>query len=232
MAIGDLLIGDSEGRLHFFENIAGPNMPMEFGGIQLVWKNIIIGRESTPFIFDINKDGWLDLIIGERSGNINYMPNIGTPTNPDFEPDESMAPNNESFGNISAITDGSSVGSSQAYVAELNGEINILVGTNRGWLQRYIVNEDSLAAGTFEMVDSAFGNLREGFHSRIFLANINNNNYLEAIIGNDRGGMSIFQSPFTVDGLVDVEDEININDEINIYPNPAGDFIFYKKRKQ
>lgn len=220
----DLLIGDSEGRLHLLENTAGANMPMEFSAIQLVWKNIIIGRQSTPFIFDVNKDGLQDLVIGERAGNLNYFPNIGSATEPDFEPNESMLPNNEFFGNISTITNGGTIGSSQPFLAELNGEINILVGTRAGWLQRYIVDQDSLSFGGFEKLDEQFGDLREGIHSRVFLANINESNYLDAIIGNDRGGITVFQSPFTVDGIVDTKD-LQSKTELSIYPNPAAEFV-------
>ena len=94
----DLLLGHFDGDLHFAENIAGPDAPMQFGPMQFFWKNINVGQISTPFIHDINKDGLPDLLVGELKGTVNYFPNIGTPENPDFHPVPEESPNNFFFG--------------------------------------------------------------------------------------------------------------------------------------
>ena len=222
----DMFFGDRQGFVHYLENIAGANMPMQFDTLDKQWKDINVGAYSTPFIFDVNKDGLLDLIIGERAGNINYFPNIGSTTNPAFHPNESELPNNEFFGKISTIN-GGSVGFSQPTIVDYNGELNIFSGTDRGWLVQYKINPDSLSSGAFELLNDELGNLREGFITRAFFANINSSDYLDVIVGNDRGGVSIFQSPITVDGLVDNK---NIYAEkeavINLFPNPSDNYIY------
>ncbi len=221
----DLLFGDRWGFIHFFENIAGPNMPMDFAAIQHEWKKINVGANSTPFIFDVNKDGLSDLIIGERNGTVNYFPNIGTLGNPDFHPIEEEAPNNFQFGKINTQL-GGAVGYSQPVIVSLADADYLLSGTNRGWLMFYKINPDSLDNGSFELVDGQFGDLREGVISRVSLANINGSNFLDAVIGNDRGGLTLFQSPITVDGIVGTGEEVEKNgNTFTIYPNPASGII-------
>ena len=222
----DLLIGDRQGFLHYFENIAGAGQPMQFAFPVFQWKEINVGSYSTPFIFDVNKDGLLDLIVGERSGNINYLPNLGTVDNPDFYSNENEPPNNPFFGKISTIVGGSAIGFSQPVVLEFNETMYLFSGSDAGWLVQYEINQDSLDGGSFNLVTDRFGGLREGFISRIGFGNVNEDEYLDAIVGNDRGGMTLFQSPITVDGIVNDEEVFSNHDfEIIIYPNPVDDYL-------
>jgi hypothetical protein len=225
----DLLIGDRQGFVHYFENIAGAGQPMEFAAPQFIWKNINVGSYSTPFIHDINKDGLLDLLIGERNGTVNYFPNIGSETQPDFYPIEEEAPNNNFFGKINTQFNGSPIGYSQPIVIEFDQTSYVFSGTDAGWIMQYEINQDSLESGSFKLITDRFGNLREGFATRISFADINkNNDYLEAIVGNDRGGVTLFQSPLTIDGLVNEEEAIPINEDLIIYPNPTSQVLFIK----
>ncbi|HHM21072.1 MAG TPA: T9SS type A sorting domain-containing protein [Bacteroidetes bacterium] len=221
----DLLIGSRTGPLHFFENTAPPGQPMQFAPPVFNWQGIVVGANTTPFIFDVNNDGLLDLLIGERAGNINYFPNIGDPAHPQFHPQEEEAPNNEFFGEITTIAPGGAIGYSQPFAMRSAAGSFIIVGTDAGWLKRYKINPDLLDGGAFELLDEKLGNLREGFISRVCFANINGNNFLEAVVGNDRGGISLFQSPLTIEGLVGNKENYD-GRQIGIYPNPVNDFIF------
>ncbi|MCB9298228.1 MAG: hypothetical protein H6559_34695 [Lewinellaceae bacterium] len=44
-----------------------------------------------------------DLIVGERTGNINYFQNIGTASSPMFNPSTDVAPNIFALGNINTV---------------------------------------------------------------------------------------------------------------------------------
>jgi len=221
----DLLIGDFDGFVHLFENIAGPGEPMDFAPINYNWKNINIGRYATPFVYDLNKDGLSDLIIGERNGTVNYFPNIGSMGNPDFNPVEEEAPNNNQLGNINTQL-GGSVGFSQPVVVQAADADYIISGTDKGWLMYYKVNPDSLDHGSFELVDGQLGGLREGVVTKIALANITGNNYLEAVVGNDRGGLTMFQSPISADGVVGTAERPKVEaPRLTLNPNPVNDFI-------
>ena len=222
----DLLIGSLDGKLHFAENTAGPNTAMHFDNFIFNWKNIDVGQIATPFIFDINKDSLPDLIIGELKGTINYFPNIGSPENPDFHPDPDQAPNNFFFGAISTQPANSSVGYTQPQIFEIGDSMYLTTGSLRGWIKRYLINPDSIDGGAFIKLDDRMGNLREGASSRIYFANIDDDNFLEAVVGNDRGGLSLFKSPIKLDSLVNDEEIIFTNKKpFELFPNPTSGII-------
>ena len=74
----DILIGTNTGDLIYVENTAGPDQSMEFAAPIPAWKNLDVGQNSNPFIIDLDRDGDMDLVIGERPGNLNFIRNIGS----------------------------------------------------------------------------------------------------------------------------------------------------------
>ena len=222
----DLLIGDFNGYLHFAENTAGAGMSMQFPTFQFNWKNIDVGQFATPFIHDMNKDGLPDLLIGELKGTVNYLPNIGTLENPDFHPVPEEAPNNHFFGEINTQPPGGTVGYTQPFILEFGDTMYLVTGSFRGWIKRYLINPDSLDSGTFALLDEAWGGIREGASTRIAFANLNNDEYVDAIVGNTRGGMTVFQSPISVDGIINSTILFpEKNNFYNIYPNPTAGIL-------
>ena len=222
----DLLVGEEDGYMFFVENTAGAGNPATWGLIFPRWKDIRIGNYPTPFIYDINKDGLEDLIIGEQGGNINYLPNIGTVGNPDFHDDPDEAPNNKFLGAISTVN-GSS-GFSAPAIVDINDTTYLVTGTVAGHISVYEVDENKLEFGdSFKLVELKLGDLYLGTHSRISFAYLIDNDTLDAIVGNRRGGVSLFASPFIKEGEVAIFDKYNeLN--FNIFPNPADNYIFIK----
>ncbi|NQV03637.1 MAG: VCBS repeat-containing protein, partial [Bacteroidia bacterium] len=80
----DLIIGQDDGTLAFFENIAPGSYPPDFLPPEWKYQGIDIGENSTPQLFDLDSDGLSDLIIGEKNGNLNYYRNTGSGDNPIF----------------------------------------------------------------------------------------------------------------------------------------------------
>jgi hypothetical protein len=71
----DLLLGNAAGTLIFYKNTSSgavPNFVLSSPNFQ----SIDIGNNSIPQIVDVNRDGKNDLLIGERSGVLNYFTNI------------------------------------------------------------------------------------------------------------------------------------------------------------
>ncbi len=223
----DLVIGEREGRLFFLENTAGPGLPATWATIDTFWQNIIIGPYSTPFIYDLNKDGLPDLLVGERAGNINFMPNQGSAGSPVFHPNPDQAPNVHALGGISTQAPFANTGYSSPVVLDFGDTVYIASGSERGFIELYMVEFDKLDGDTFLFFDKKFGNLREGFNSHIAFADLNGDTMLDAVVGNERGGLGVFSSPFTVQGEVSAEETVQ---EVlfQLFPVPTGDRLYVK----
>ena len=77
----DLILGDADGKLHLFTNIGNNNLELSNPNFQ----NIDIGQFAQPQLIDVNRDGLIDIIIGEQDGTINFLPNNGSSNNPIFD---------------------------------------------------------------------------------------------------------------------------------------------------
>ncbi len=216
----DLLVGERFGTLFFVENLAGPGAAMSFGPIQPTWLDIDVGQNSSPFVHDINKDGLPDLIVGERNGNINYLPNQGTATSPAFTPIPEDAPNNNFLGEILTRESTDVTGYSTPWILEFEDTMYLVSGKELGWIEMYLINPDNLNGGAFEPITLKLGNHYEGALSSIAFGNFNGDEFLDAILGNFRGGLGFYNSPITVDGAVSTK-ETKPNFNALIFPNPT-----------
>ena len=148
----DLIIGDSNGKLHFFKNIAESDQEIEFELQNVNFFNIDIGQHATPFLFDMNGDNLFDLIIGQLDGTISYVENSGSIYEPIFDTII------EDFGGISVNNDESLYGFSTPYVYEENNEINILIGSESGQIYHYRCVNNDLSLN-FELLSDNFQGL-------------------------------------------------------------------------
>lgn len=219
----DILIGEKEGTLLYAENIAGAGNPMEFADIEFNWQGIDVGKNSAPQLVDINRDGALDLVIGERTGNVNYLPNQGTAEAPSFHPNPDEAPNNFFFGKINTIIPSTAVGLSDPLVVDFGDEFNVFVGSLSGELRRY-GNVDGEADTEFTLIDNEFGDFYVGVQTASAILDIDNDGDLEMFVGNARGGLTAFQTNLSTSGMVPVSTITNTN-QVSLSPNPTTDFI-------
>ncbi|MEN0051008.1 MAG: VCBS repeat-containing protein, partial [Bacteroidota bacterium] len=186
----DLLVGDEFGALFYVENIASTNATFQAATIRPNYMDIDIGASSTPHLVDINLDGLIDLLVGERNGIVNYFPNIGTKTEANFNPDQTQAPNNEIFGRIDAREPQFFTGFSSPVVISDNKDRKVVTGTAKGQLEIYDLNENGLDKA-FEIEQTVFGNIKEGRRSKATFADINQDGKLEVLVGNYRGGLAL-----------------------------------------
>jgi hypothetical protein len=77
----DLVIGGFNGKFYFYENTGNP-FTYEFTLDSQFFGSIDIGDYSTPFLFDYNEDGSLDLFSGSRKGELFYFRNDGSNSAP------------------------------------------------------------------------------------------------------------------------------------------------------
>lgn len=207
----DMFVGIEDGTILYYQNIGGT-----FAPVLANYMNLNVGQYATPQIVDVNRDGLLDLLIGERNGNVNYVKNQGTQNNPVFSQDSLI----DNFGNVDVRQTGYFTGYSVPFLTTLDstGGYYLLVGSERGYVYLY-GNIDNNLTGSFNLIDSFYSGIDVGNRATPSLADINNDNKLEMIVGNYRGGITIFTATDSII-IIDNIETFSIDNGVNIYPNP------------
>ena len=209
----DLIIGDANGKLHLFTNIGNSNFQLTTANFQ----NIDVGQFAQPQLIDVNRDGLTDLIIGEQDGTINFLPNSGSISSPIFD---SIITN---WGGIDVDQMFISTGFSNPTLYDSSGVYQLLVGSFSGSIYHFS-NIDNNLDGQFNQKNSTISNIWDGGKSAIAIADINNDNQPDMILGNSSGGISYFSSDSLLTDTTTPTVNISNNKDIifNIYPNPSN----------
>jgi hypothetical protein len=218
----DMVVGDHAGNLHWFRNTAGPSNPAAFSLVMpfdMVDDNnapINVGQFSMPQIFDMDQDSLPDLVIGERTGRLYYYRNTGTPTAPVF------TFMNAFLGNVDVHIPCCS-GNAAPFIFMDNGNIEMYVGSERGYLFHY-TNISGNLNGTFTKSDSLFWQPNEVWHgmqTAPALADITSDGLIDMAVGNYRGGITYYKGDFP-SALNGYAGEL----QVTVYPNPVSDALY------
>ncbi|MBN2745113.1 MAG: T9SS type A sorting domain-containing protein [Bacteroidales bacterium] len=235
----DMIIGNSDGKLWFFENIAGFGNMMTFAPPVTDYQSVDVGEFSTPELFDIDSDGLLDLVIGQKQGKLHYYRNTGSITSPTF----TFVTNN--MGNVNVNTFwhywyGYSV---PEVFRDDKDSLVMLVGSASGHLF-YYRNIAGNETGIFSIDSNLFytdsydslysvaffmneGNIPEylnvGMRSAAAVYDWDNDGRKDLMVGNFSGGLNSFKgiAPPAVGLKPNKQDALSIG----VYPNPASDFV-------
>lgn len=140
----DLLVGEYDGHVHYFQNIGTATVPelRNMGHLQAGGVDIDVSQLAIPCVNDWDEDGDKDLIVGNDIADIKIFINIGTNPNPILSPSVLMPANPP----ISQIKNGPDIG-------DLNGDG--LKDLAYGWWQGtvyYYPNSGTNAAPVFNGV--------------------------------------------------------------------------------
>lgn len=188
-----------------------------------------LGVSLIPFLVDLNRDGLVDLLIGEKNGNINYLQNIGSESLPFFDPDPNQSPNNFLLGGLNYSLIGEFEGYAAPAVYEFDGKYSLFVSTASGHIFRYNNIEQDIEGEFLE--EELIFNKYSGQFLRFAMADFNGNGLFELITGNQRGGINAYYSDINLEGVyTGLEEEVIVADSkaaIRLYPNPANDWVFF-----
>jgi len=214
----EMILGDASGNLHLFNNTSsGPVAQFQLAQALLTDDNgavIDVGANATPQLFDLDTDGLLDLIIGERNGNLNYYRNAGTAQVPSWHLES------ENLGGVRVNEYWSTTGYSVPFLHEDNdGGTICYSGSEVGGIHRYDAITGNVN-GTWNLTDSVWEGLYEGIRTAVALYDFTGDGELDAVVGNYRGGLS-FWSSGTWTGIHGASPASPEN-AFSLVPNPAA----------
>lgn len=218
----DLLFGESQGFVYYFRNDATATGPANYTFVSSNYLNQSVGANSTPHLVDIDRDGDLDLIVGERNGNLNFFRNNGTISNPNF----SLV--TTTLGNVSVRNPQIGAGYSSVAVGNLNQNslYDLVVGDIDGKVHYFPDMENNLG-GTFQesalfvqlTPTSLLDSLKPARRAFPAIANLNADNLPDLLVGLGRGGLQSFQNTGIVNGI----SKPKPTEQLQLFPNPFTD---------
>jgi hypothetical protein len=182
----DMLLGDQDGYLHFFRNNpVGGNATFTLAEAQYQGINSI-GSNASPELADVNGDGLLDLLVGDRIGEISYFENLGSSSSASF----TTTPTISKLGNIDVSTF-CCIGHAQPRWIDdpslANGRY-LMVGSDEKRIDIYAVPND--IHDTWPLIDTL--SVRAGRLSPRFV-DLDNDGIYELLSGTAEGGIKYFE---------------------------------------
>ncbi len=213
----DLIVGTSNGVIHWLKNTAGAGNVCNFSQVAVnAFSFTTLSAIASPNLFDVNNDGKLDIIIGTKNGRIAYYQNIGTPTSPSF----TLVTN--TFGNVNvqgAITEFGTDGFASPFIYKDGSVTKLLVGNVAGRVFEYLLPNSYTANATFTLINNNVNSIFEGGQSTLCYEDINNDNIRDLFVGNCSGGLAYYSSKAP---NVSVKENSNLEKlDVNLFPNPV-----------
>lgn len=221
----DLILGEQSGVLNIAYNNAAANEIPVFDELTQPLSDasgtpIDVGQFSTPSLFDVDGDGDLDLLVGEKEGIVNLFINTGDSSTPEFT--QFQGENGDALGGIQVENQ---LGINGYAVPQMHrdgdGELWLFVANEIGGIELYNGFTSDNFSGSFNQVTTDLGGIRQGLRSGVALDDLNNDGLLDMVYGISNGGVMYFQG---YDPSLDVFEPAGTNG-LSFYPNPASDFM-------
>lgn len=213
----DMMLGLENGTLAYYQNTTTGTSPT-FAPPILNYSDqsgavISAGQYASPQLFDLNKDGILDLILGTKTGEVRYYENVGTTSNPSF------SLSNNLLGMLDTDTlspDGYAV----PHFFRFQDTTYLLLGAYDGSIHFYDSIDNNLGVqANFHERSANFLGLKSliGAYSSCFVSDLDQDNHLDLFIGQDLGGL--FHLEDEPGSSVSLPEENSA--KLLLYPNPA-----------
>lgn len=227
----DLVIGHADGTLSFYSNTAANN------NVQPVWQlsqtilkdqnnvDIDAGNSAAPFIYDMDKDGKMDLLIGNQTGRIIFYKNSGTVGQPRLQHQTNQ------LGNVKVNGTNTTSAFSTPYIGRIDNEPKdyLVTGSYSGKLYKYTGFQSGNVSNPFQVLDSVYSlinagmNNYSGYRSAPAFADVDNDGKYEMVLGNGLGGVTLYKQYRNVNESVKINEFNYLSSAVVFYPNPVKD---------
>lgn len=216
----DLLVGLADGRILFYKNTSTDNSFQTNVPTYLNYNGAVldIGQNAAPFVIDINKNGQMDLLIGEYNGNINLYQNIASSGNINLELVT------DSLGKITTTSEFMPFGYSSVSVADVDqdGRLDLWIGGFNNVLNFVSNIEDSILQKVnpvkIESLPQQIGRRLVPFYS-----DLTSQQDGTLLIGLLSGGIRWMSMNPPAEQPVKVKENTFQKLDFSIYPNPTSD---------
>lgn len=226
--LDDMVIGKTDGTIALYINTATSST------VQPVWtlyqKSISLlgtitpfdaGDFAAPFIYDIDKDGHNDIIVGNQLGDLIHIKNNGSTTG-----NIAFVKGSDNLGGVKINEQGQVYGYSVPYIGPMDntGKHYLMVGTQKGHVFRYDGFQNGNITTPYTRIDSLYSYVSVYNRAAPTFGNLDNSadGFYEMIVGNFLGGVNFYRQT----APVSVNDVLNGNKaDVKVYPNPTKDIL-------
>ncbi|TNE52954.1 MAG: T9SS type A sorting domain-containing protein [Bacteroidetes bacterium] len=221
----DMVIGLENGSISYVRNIA-------VSGVAPLWEmpkhymtdvkedTIDVGSFAHPQLFDLNRDGLADLIVGSKSGELRYYENVGTLDSARFEL------KNELLGGID-LSPGNNDGYSAPHFFRYEDTTRLLLGGFHGQLNYYTEIDGNLSTGkSFDLVSAEFRQINVEAFSSAFVADLDDDGLLNLLVGGDLGGVLLFEHNENSTLSLEIREKERAH---FCYPNPTNGLLSFRQ---
>jgi hypothetical protein len=221
----DILLGSQNHQLIYMENISADSL--RFAPAIWDYMNLQLPPFPAVQLFDLDNDGLLDLIVGNQQGFLAFYRNTGTVHAPVF------TKTIDTLGKINVRDfDNSYFGyASPCFFRTGEGETRLFIASEKGNLA-YYKHIDANLHGSFEVdtllwvYQQKLYPIQEGIRTTIAVQDIDNDGWIDIIVGNYAGGMSFYKGIKPVEKRLTVKQPQEIQHGILLYPNPGQTKLF------
>ncbi len=217
----DMLMGTQAGTVHLFNNSGGAGAPVNFSAAPLLnitdASSTVITTNSfaSPQLFDLDKDGKLDLILGHKSGELSYYKNTGTLASYQFTLQNNLLGSID----ISPLTP---EGYAFPHFFRLLDTTYLFLNSETGTLLFYDSIDNHIGSGDiFHLRANNFLNISVGSQACFTTNDLDNDGKLDLFMGQDLGGVSHYEVNPNSSAQLLPQQELNFA----LYPNPSSGII-------
>ncbi|MBN1153695.1 VCBS repeat-containing protein [candidate division KSB1 bacterium] len=202
----DMMVGGQHGRIFHFEQETVNSF--KFNLLNKQFNDIQVGYGSTPHFTNLDNDSLIDMIVGERVGNLNYY--------------EQEAVDSENFVLVDDTLSGIIAATRpRLFTLDLDQDdlLDLIIGGGNGYLEHY--EQDTPGSYTFSLISEQFSEIYVGAYSAPYFIDLNDDGLFDLIIGEETGFLNHYiQDGEDIDSFHLITEKF-VNDVIDVGRNAA-----------